>query len=65
LVLVRLHPLSSKSCQRSAKLDYQWSAPLVIAKFVSPVTAVLANPDMGVLVRKAHVPQLKSHFRTE
>jgi hypothetical protein len=62
LVLVRLHPHSSKSLQRSAKLDFKWSAPLVIAKFVSPVTALLANPDTGVVIRKAHESQLKPHF---
>jgi hypothetical protein len=62
LVLVRLHPLSSKSQQRSAKLDFKWSVPLVIAKYVSPVTVLLANPDTGVVIRKAHVSQLKSYF---
>jgi hypothetical protein len=58
-VLVRLHPLSSKSRQRSAKLDLKWSAPLIIAKFVTPVTVVLANSETGVVLRKAHVSQLK------
>jgi hypothetical protein len=53
LVLVRIHPQSSRSHQRSAKLDFRWSVPLMIAKFVSPVTALLANPDTGVTVRKA------------
>jgi hypothetical protein len=62
LVLVRLHPLSSKSQQRSAKLHFKWSVPLVIAKYVSPVTVLLANPDTGVVTRKAHVSQLKSYF---
>ncbi|PNF21358.1 hypothetical protein B7P43_G17731 [Cryptotermes secundus] len=38
-VMLRLHPLSSKSQQRS-----------------------LANPDTGVIVRKAHVSQLKKHL---
>jgi hypothetical protein len=59
LVLVRIHSQSSRPHQRSAKLDFRWSVPLVITKFVSPVTAVLANPDTGVTVRKAHVSQLK------
>jgi hypothetical protein len=49
-VMVRLHPQSSKIQQRSAKLDYKWSTPLAIAKFVSPVTVVLANPHTRVLV---------------
>jgi transposase InsO family protein len=65
LVLLRLHPLSSKSGQRSAKLDLRWSAPLRIVNFVSPVTVQLANPDTGVIVRKAHVSQLKPHFSVE
>jgi hypothetical protein len=62
LVLVRLHPCSSRSFQRSAKLDFKWSVPLVIAKYASSVTVLLANPDTGVVVRKAHVSQLKPHF---
>jgi hypothetical protein len=65
LVLLRLHPLSSKSQQRSSKLDYKWSAPLEIARFVSPVTVLLANSDRGVIIRKAHVSQLKRHFLAE
>jgi hypothetical protein len=65
LVLVRMHPLSSKSQQRSAKLDFRWSVPLKIVRFVSPVTVQLANPDTGVIVRKAHVSQVKRHFSVE
>jgi hypothetical protein len=55
LVLLRLHPLSSRSLHRSVNLDWKWSAPLKIAKFVSPITILLANPDTGVIVLKAHV----------
>jgi hypothetical protein len=62
LVLVRLHPVSSKVQQRSAKLDNKWSIPLVIARFLSAVTVQLANPDTGVVVRKAHVSQIKRYF---
>jgi hypothetical protein len=58
LVFVRIHPQSSRAHQRSYKLDFRWSAPLMIAKFVSPVTDLLNNPDRGVIVRKAHVSQL-------
>jgi hypothetical protein len=64
-VLLRTHPLSSRAQQRSAKLDFKWSTSLTIAKFVSPVTVQLANPDTGVIVRRAHVTQLKRHFRAE
>jgi transposase InsO family protein len=63
LVLLRTHPLSSRAQQRSAKLDFKWSTPMTIAKFVSPVTVQLANPDTGVIVRRAHVTQLKRHFQ--
>jgi hypothetical protein len=62
LVLVRMHPLSSKVQQRSAKLDFKWSVPLTVTKYVSPVTVLLANPDTGVVVRKAHVSQIKVYF---
>jgi hypothetical protein len=65
LFLVRLHPTSSKSRQRSAKLEFKVSVPLMIAKFVSPVTALLANPETGVIVKKAHVSQLKPYFPAE
>jgi transposase InsO family protein len=65
LVMVRLHPLSSKSEQRSAKLDYKWSVPFKIARYTSPVTVSLANPETGVVVKKAHVSQLKRYFQGE
>ncbi|XP_023709138.1 uncharacterized protein K02A2.6-like [Cryptotermes secundus] len=61
-VLVRLQPLSPKSRQRSAKLDLKWSVPLIITKFVSSVTALLANPETGVIIRKAHISQLKPYI---
>jgi hypothetical protein len=65
LFLVGLHPLSSKSCQHSAKLDLKWSVPLVIARFVSPVMVLLANPETGVIVRKASISQLKPYISAE
>jgi hypothetical protein len=65
LVMVRLHPQSSKVQQRSAKLEYKWSIPLMVAKSVSPVTVSLANPEKAVLVRKAQVSQLKYYFPAE
>jgi hypothetical protein len=64
-VMVRCYPQSSKLHQRSAKLDYKWSMPLVIAKFLSPVTVALANAETVVVVRKAHVSQLKSYYPSE
>jgi hypothetical protein len=62
LVLVKLHPQSSKVLRRSAKLENKWSEPFLVAKFLTRVTVHLANPDTGVLVRKAHVSQLKKYF---
>jgi hypothetical protein len=59
LVLVKLHPQSSKALKRSAKIENKWSNPLLIARFLTKVTVQLANPDIGVIVRKAHVSQLK------
>jgi hypothetical protein len=44
------------------KLENKWSVPLVIAKFLSAVMVQLANPETGVIVRKAHVSQLKKYF---
>jgi hypothetical protein len=62
LVLLRLNPLSSRLRQRSAKLELKWSEPLKIVRFVSSVTVLLANPDTAVIVRPAHVSELKKYF---
>jgi hypothetical protein len=62
LVLVKLHHQSSKALKRSAKIENKWSNPLLIARFLAKVTVQLANPDTGVIVRKAHVSQLKRYF---
>jgi Tfp pilus assembly protein PilZ len=62
LVLVKLHLLSSKILQRSVKVANKWSSPLVIAMFLTKVRVQLANPDTGVVVKKAHVLQLEKYF---
>jgi hypothetical protein len=62
LVLVKLHPQSSKALKCSAKISNKWSNPLLIAGFLTKVTVQLTNPDTGVIVRKAHVSQLKRYF---
>jgi hypothetical protein len=62
LVLVKCHPQSSKILKQSAKIAIKWSGPYVVAKFLTKVTVQLANPDTGVLLRKAHVSQLKRYF---
>jgi hypothetical protein len=58
---VKLHPQSSRLLKRSAKIESKWSDPLLIARFLT-VTVQLANLDTGVVVRKAHVSQLKRYF---
>jgi hypothetical protein len=62
LVLVKLHPQNSKVLKHSAKIENKWSDPLLITRFLTNVTVQLANPDTGVIVRKAHISQLKRYF---
>ena len=50
---------SSKAQNITAKLLLTWSEPVVIAKIVRPKVVLLANPDTGVIIRRAHVSQLK------
>jgi len=59
-VLYRLNLVSSKAQKVSAKLLLKWSRPMTIAKFVRPNVVLLANPETGVIVRRAHVSQLKA-----
>ena len=58
-VVYRLHTASSKTQNISAKLLLRWFKPLVIAKIVGSNTVLLANPETGIVVRGAHVSQLK------
>ena len=37
----------------------KWSRPLAIVDEVRPNVVLLANPDSGVIVRRARVTQLK------
>jgi hypothetical protein len=60
-VLVKFHPPSSKPLQLSAKFARKWAGPIVIVKFLTNVTAQLANLDTGVTVKRAHVSQLKKY----
>jgi hypothetical protein len=61
-VVYRLNLVSSKALNVSAKLLLKWSKHVVIARFVRPNVALLANPDTGVIVSRAHVCQLKPYF---
>jgi len=59
LVGYQLRLSSSKSLDTSAKLLLRWSVPVTIAKIVRPNVVLLANPDTGVIIRRAHVSQRK------
>jgi hypothetical protein len=52
---------SSEANNISAKFLLSWSKPVVIAKIVRSNVVLLANPEMGVIVRRAHVTQLKAY----
>jgi len=62
-VVYRLNPAISKAHNISAKLLLRWSKPMVIVKMVRPNVALLANPDTGVVTRRAHVSQLKKYVQ--
>ena len=59
LVRYQLKLSSSKAQQISDKLLLRWSVPVIIARIVRPKVVLLANPETGVIIRRAHVSQLK------
>ena len=59
LVMFRKNLVSSKAQNVPSKLLMRWSDPVIIVKFVSMNSVSLANPDTGVVIRRAHVSQLK------
>jgi hypothetical protein len=59
MVRYRLRLASSKARDVSAELLMRWSDPMVITKIIRPNVVLLANPDTGVVTRRAHVSQLK------
>jgi hypothetical protein len=61
-VVYRLNIVSNKANQVSAKFLLKWSKPLVIARIVRPNVVLLAKPETGVIIRKAHVTQLKVYI---
>lgn len=63
LVVYRLNLASSKTQNISAKFLLRWSKPTVIVKIVRPKVVLLANPDTGVVIRRAHVSQLKKYVK--
>ena len=60
LVRYRLHPISSKVRGVSAKLMLKWSEPCVILEEVRPNVVLLGRPDTRIVVRRAHVSQVKT-----
>lgn len=63
VVLCRVFPQSSAAQGFSAKLARKWSEPLVVAKYVSPVTVLLADPSTSVVKRTAHVHHVKKYHK--
>ena len=51
----------SKAQNVTRKLLMRWSEPVVIVKFSGVNNVLLANPDTGVIIRRAHVSQLKPY----
>ena len=41
----------------------RWSKPMVISKIVRPNVVQCAKPYTGVIVRRAHVSQLKKYVK--
>jgi hypothetical protein len=61
LVMYRMNVVSKKALNISGKMQLRWSAPVVISKIVNDNNVLLANPDTGVVIRRAHVSQLKAY----
>jgi len=59
-VVYRMNLASSKVQNISAKLLLRWSKSMVIVYIVRPNVVLLANPETGVIGRRAHVSQLKA-----
>ena len=60
-VMYKKNLVSSKADNITSKLLLRWSEPLLIAKVVNSNNVLLANPNTGVIVRRAHVSQLKAY----
>jgi hypothetical protein len=62
MVVYKLNLMSSKVKRTYAKMLLKWSQPVAIAKFLAPNVVQLAKPLTAVLVRKAHVSQIKKYY---
>lgn len=60
-VMFRKVTLSDGSKKVSSKLQPLWSNPLLIRRFLSPVTVELQCPRTGKIVRTAHISHLKKY----
>jgi hypothetical protein len=63
MVVYRMNLAISKAQVISAKLLLRWSKPVVVVKIVRPNVDLLANPETGVIIRRAHISQLKPYVR--
>jgi hypothetical protein len=63
LVMYKRNLVSSKAQNTTSKLLLRWSEPVIIAKIINTNNMLLANPDTGVIVRRAHASQLKPYFK--
>ena len=61
LEVFKKNVVSSKAQNISSKLSMRWSEPAVISKIVYVNNLLLANSNTGVVVRRAHVSQLKPY----
>jgi len=60
-VMYRMNVVSRKALNISGKMQLRWSALAVISKIDNGNNVLLANPDSGVIIRRAHVSQLKAY----
>jgi hypothetical protein len=61
--MYRLNFVGSKTRNISAKLLFRWSKPVIVTRIVRPNVVLLAYPETGVIVRRAHVSQLKPYVK--
>ena len=61
IVMYRKQLVSSKSRKIAGKLLLRWSEPVIVSKIVNDNNVLLVRPDTGIIVRKAHVSQLKPY----
>ena len=52
-----------KGLERHRLLLMRWLEPIIIAIFVCTYFVILAIPDTGIIIYRAHVSQLKPYFK--